>query len=1497
MNNRKRKTGLWLSSIIILIFLLSQFAPPSTFLMKAEEGSQSGAPVKTAEESSADAFTNTVLADDEKPAANGQEDFNAYPPLLITEMAPNSAGRDDYEYFEVYNNTTQTLVLNNYSFYYQDLEGRHREKALTVPRKKVILPQQLVIFWYNPSGKRKADFNAKFGTNIPEDQIIEVKGFSGFSNKGYRGAAVKDKAGETIVSARYLPKETNNAGKVVQYSYPRSTTVMNKMAVLANPTPGSIDMKQVPVTPVNPEEIAGDINPPIIKHQPVEYSEAYTDIVLEANVKDDQSVPYATLYYKKEGGEAFTALSMTMTAEKPGHFSAKIPRRAVEANLIYYIEASDGKNYNKTDEIKIQVAKPKVNFNKLPPLLITELVPDSTNVGDEDGFEFIELYNNTNAPLKFKDYQIQYRYGSNPETDVMWEAVPDDMIIPAQGTIVFWMMNEQNAGKTVTDFNKHYRTHLAENRDIIKIYSPGMANSSHRGIVAATNTDIVSSVAYYNEGSGADDTHPNKGIIYQYPIDGTRIMKKISAGKKRATPGKVEASQVPAKPVEVPDDNTPPSVENVTAQTEMQQTEDLTLKAAAKDNLIVKTVALFYKNNQEQHYKKVLLQQDDHDRQYHFTIYAPDLIGKKALEYYYVVSDGTNEVRSETYSVKVRGGRSDARLRLNVENGAILSGEKVLKTASDDAAPEQIQLFINDQKPVGNTFRSLESESYLALEVSGVNLFFQNGVTMGDEILRIFDDWIPQWKTITVPVEPEKLKAGGNIFTFRSGDKATPFPRDNGENRDDYNLRNVRLILDDGTVIRDAHYSDDTKIMTMKDSNAAVDFNFMIPEEKMLAKSFRWDTTKAADGEYTIRAEDPGNGKTTVKVKVDNTPPVIETNMVTGRQYKGAFTIEAGASDQIAGIESAEVKLDGKVIEVPYKTSSALLSPGSHELLIAAVDKAGNKIEKKVPFTVVDEMPKKPEWVAPDDRSAAENNSGLLKVKVSDPTNDEMKVSFYKGFQYQPSDVSSMKVYKNAADTEPPKLPVQPGEMDVLDEEIKKISVSDDDYLVTDSDTQFPYHRFDVTVDSSVDESDIVELLWEGHSLSGRKVSMYAWSQKKNQWIMLDFKIAGEKDFTLKGNAAVAEFVKDSKINVLVQDEIPVSPEQYDYTFVWMSDTQYYSESYPYIYDRMTKWIVENQDALKIKYVFHTGDLVDESDKDYQWNNASTFMRTLDDANIPNGVLAGNHDVDHKTSDYTNFTRCFGEARYKDRPYYGGSYKNNRGHYDLISAGGNDYIIVYMGWGIDEEAIVWINRVLAGHPDRKAILCFHEYLQASGTRHPMGDKLYNEVVLPNKNVFAVLSGHYHEAQTLIDKIDDNGDGEPDRTVYQMLMDYQGGPEGGLGYMRLLHFDQGGSRIIVNTYSPYMNDYNYYNTEKYGAKDELVINLNLEARQKRIATDSFKVNIYTDTLIEQKDNIQSGQTAEAQWRGLEPNQTYYWYVTAEDNYTGKTISDIWSFGTK
>ena len=392
---------------------------------------------------------------------------------------------------------------------------------------------------------------------------------------------------------------------------------------------------------------------------------------------------------------------MNASAENPAKFTVSIPSIEVESNLIYYIEASDGKNASRTVENKITVAQPNLDFNKLPALLVTEVVPDSSNIDGADGYEFIEIYNNSNQEILFKDYKIQYRYGTDPETDVIWESVPDDFVIASKETVVFWIINDKNGAKTVADFNALYKTNLVENKDIVKIYSAGMANGSTRGILIATNTDIESSVAYYNEESGVDDTNANKGIFYKYPVDGTNQMQKVSAGKEAATPGTVMASQVPAKTVQVPADTIAPTIEDLTGKTEINQKEDLIITADAKDNSIVKTVALYYKNNEQTEYKKVLLQQDYNNLLYHYTVYSPDLIAKKSIEYYYVVSDGKNEIKSDTYKVNLTSDRNPDRLRLNVNNEEFLSGEKAIKASSDDATPEKVNVLIDEKEIVG----------------------------------------------------------------------------------------------------------------------------------------------------------------------------------------------------------------------------------------------------------------------------------------------------------------------------------------------------------------------------------------------------------------------------------------------------------------------------------------------------------------------------------------------------------------------------------------------------------------------------------------------------------------------------------------------------------------------------------------------------------------------------------------------------------------------------
>lgn len=1150
----------------------------------------------------------------------------------------------------------------------------------------------------------------------------------------------------------------------------------------------------------------------------------------------------------------------------------------------------EASSYTVVDHKLINLSNPNVDFSKVPIFLVTEIVPDSSNISGADGYEFIEVYNNTDSNINFKDYKLMYRNGAQLTTDIIWPSIPDDLMIKSKDTLVFWIMNDKNKEKSVDDFNRNYGTSLVENQNIVRIYNASIANNSMHGIVVADNTKKEVSVSYYNDQEGVDDTKTNKSILFQFPQNNSTISSKISAGVQNGTPGKVETYQVPSQPVPIEADHIKPTLENLTTQTVVKETENIKLTVNAQDDKAVKTVKVFYKDNDAIEYKSVILQQDYNTKLFQYTVYSPEMIGKQYFEYFFLISDGKNETKSQLYNVEITNERNMDSLRVNVTENQILSGNAVIAGTSQHDPADKIELLIDDQKISKKTYKTIENTAYLAFEVSNVDMFFQNAVTIGNEVLHIFDNWILEWQTITVPIQPDQLKVEDNMFTIRSGNKATPFDLHSSENRDDYLLRNVRLVLGDGTIVHDPSFSNPNKIMAMKDNHPFEEFHFMISEADTASKAYRWNTMAVTDGVHMITVKD-SDEEVKVPVIVDNTAPTINPSINKNKPYKGEFVIDPVVTDAIAGVDSFEVSLDGNKITTPYSTSSSQLTPGNHVLRIKAVDKAGNTREMNVPFTVVEE---KPSIEESEISTGNTNGNTTLRVTVTDPTNDDMAVTFYQAFQYKPTDTNHITSYHNTATIEPPSLPVPVGEQPFTEAELSLISTKDGKYFTTDSTDQFPYHRFDVTLDSSVNVNDVVELVWKGKSLEGRKVTMYAWSHVKQKWKVVTKQIAGEKAFTLKGTVNVSEYMMDHKINVLIQDEIPASANDYDYTFVWMSDTQYYSMTYPHIFDAQTKWIAENKDSMKIKYVFHTGDVVEESFKDDQWKRADQFMKTLENANVPYGVLAGNHDVDHKTSDYTQFYKYFGAGRFSDKPYYGETYKNNRGHYDLISVQGNDYIMVYMGWGVDEEEIAWMNEVLAEHPDRKAILCFHEYLMASGTRHPNGEIIYQEVVLKNPNVIAVLSGHYHESQIIVDEIDDNGDGNPDRKVYQLLADYQAGPEGGQGYMRLLHIDQDNNRIIVNTYSPYLNDYNFYNTDVYPGKDEFVMDLDMQPTEKRVSTDSFEVNVYTDTEIGKEEMVKSGMIAEVKWNGLTINQSYSWYTVVTDAFTGKTVSKIWTF---
>ena len=137
--------------------------------------------------------------------------------------------------------------------------------------------------------------------------------------------------------------------------------------------------------------------------------------------------------------------------------------------------------------------------------------------------------------------------------------------------------------------------------------------------------------------------------------------------------------------------------------------------------------------------------------------------------------------------------------------------------------------------------------------------------------------------------------------------------------------------------------------------------------------------------------------------------------------------------------------------------------------------------------------------------------------------------------------------------------------------------------------------------------------------------------------------------------------------------------------------------------------------------------------------------------------------------------------------------------------------------------ITWADTILKEHTEIPAILTTHDYMSVDGMRNDTGDKLFEEIVRKNPNVHLVLCGHNHDAQCRQDDLDDNNDGIKDRTVYQLMADYQETASGGNGFMRLLTIDERNKKLTVTTYSPFLNQYNCYSA-KYPGKDHFDIDI-------------------------------------------------------------------------
>jgi len=160
--------------------------------------------------------------------------------------------------------------------------------------------------------------------------------------------------------------------------------------------------------------------------------------------------------------------------------------------------------------------------------------------------------------------------------------------------------------------------------------------------------------------------------------------------------------------------------------------------------------------------------------------------------------------------------------------------------------------------------------------------------------------------------------------------------------------------------------------------------NWILLKENFTQATFEWDTRTVPDGRYELkviasdgRSNPKGEAKTASRVSdavvIDNTPPVIGNlkAQVAGRSVR----IEALAADRMGTITTLEYSVDSKdnwqavlpsdkIFDSPEEAVSFAidaLSPGSHQVMLRALDDRGNAGFESVSVTIPAPTAKKPE--------------------------------------------------------------------------------------------------------------------------------------------------------------------------------------------------------------------------------------------------------------------------------------------------------------------------------------------------------------------------------------------------------------------------------------------------------------------------------------------------------------------------------------------------------
>lgn len=258
-----------------------------------------------------------------------------------------------------------------------------------------------------------------------------------------------------------------------------------------------------------------------------------------------------------------------------------------------------------------------------------------------------------------------------------------------------------------------------------------------------------------------------------------------------------------------------------------------------------------------------------------------------------------------------------------------------------------------------------------------------------------------------------------------------------------------------------------------------------------------------------------------------------------------------------------------------------------------------------------------------------------------------------------------------------------------------------------------------------------------------------------------------------------------------------------DFTLLSMSDSQYYVESFPQIFNAQIAYAANPANNVNLLSI--QGDMLRRGYSTAQCTTAQSALNSLN-TKIPYTTVIGNHDydnqfddLDHNNISSANYTSYFGDAMYNANSVSGfiASSLDQRNHAQVVTLGDRDYMILGLEWGASASSIAWAQTLINANPNLPVILTTHDYLGGAG-RTAAGNTLFSSLVSPNPQIFLVLSGHTGAVNHLTST---NSAGQ---SVFQIVSDFESETNGGNGFFQLLHFLPDQNQIAITTYSPYLN---------------------------------------------------------------------------------------------